>query len=78
MLIGDNMPRKTKKTVDVKSTVDKEMASMGLTYKKAAGIIIAIIGAILVVLNLSGALMVFVGLVLIYFGLKVLGYNIKF
>jgi uncharacterized integral membrane protein len=77
--MGDHMPRR-KKTVDVESTkekVDKEMSSMGLTYQKVIGIIILIIGVVLLVVNLVHVLEAFVGLVLIYFGLRMFGYTIK-
>ena len=75
------MPKRSrKKTVSIKSgkaKVEKSMASVGLNYRKLAGLIIAIIGLIVVVSNIWATLLLFVGLVLIYFGLKMIGYDLK-
>ena len=66
----NSLTSKTKK-------VEKELSKAGLNYKKVAGVILALIGIVLVVMNLTGVLLAAVGLVLIYFGLKIFGYNIK-
>ncbi|MHB1830174.1 MAG: hypothetical protein ACYCO0_02165 [Candidatus Micrarchaeaceae archaeon] len=59
-----------------KAGVDRELAKDGLTYGAVAGAIIFIIGALLILFNLAQVLQAVIGLVLIYFGLKMLGYKI--
>ncbi len=61
-----------------KESVDKEVKKAGLTYATIAGVVIAIIGMLLILFNLSGVLEAFIGFVLIYFGLKILGYHLSF
>lgn len=56
---------------------DKRLYKAGIDHKTIGGAIITIIGVVLVVFNLQAALLAFVGFVLIYFGLRLLGYNIK-
>ena len=56
---------------------DSELSGMGLNHKKIAGLVMIIIGALLVIGNISGALLALVGLVLIYFGLWIFGYQIS-
>lgn len=75
-----NMATKKKKSVDLESTkkkMDKEVSSLGLNYHKLIGLVILVLGIILLAVNLVRVLEAFVGLVLIYFGLKMIGYTIK-
>lgn len=58
-------------------SADKELTGMRLNHKKIAGLIMVIIGALLVIGNISTALLAIVGLVLIYFGLWIFGYEIS-
>ncbi len=59
-------------------TPTKEIAvPKNLNYRKIGGVVLAVVGALLVLANLSGLLYAFAGIVLIYFGLRLLGYNIK-
>ena len=68
----------TGKTLAVdKQKIEKEMSTVGLDYRKVGGIIIALIGVILLIMNLTGALLAVAGIVLIYFGIRIFGYNIK-
>jgi hypothetical protein len=60
-----------------KQKVEKEMSKMGLNYRKVVAAIIIIIGALLIITNLSALLLAFIGFVLIYFGLKMLGYHLN-
>lgn len=60
-----------------KKKIDKELSKRGLSYKTVAGAIIVIIGVLLVLFNIVPALYEIVGLVLVYFGLRLLGYNPK-
>jgi hypothetical protein len=76
--------KKSKKASSTESTIaadkqklEKEMSSVGLDYRKVAGIIIALLGVILLIMNLAGALLAVAGIVLIYFGIRIFGYNIK-
>lgn len=57
--------------------VEKELNSVGLNYRKVAGIIIALIGIILVLLNVTGLIFVIAGIVLVYFGLRIFGFDLK-
>ena len=69
-----------KKQIDLKSNkkkVDSELDKMGMNYETLVGAIIALIGIVLVVMNLGAVLMAFVGFVLIYFGMRMLGYEVK-
>ncbi len=59
-----------------KAGVDRELKKDGLTYGAVAGAIILIIGVLLILFNLAQVLQAVIGLVLIYFGLKMLGYKI--
>ena len=49
----------------------------GVNYKKVAGIIVVVVGVLFVLFNLPAILYAFAGFVLIYFGLRLLGYHIK-
>jgi len=60
-----------------KAKIDKKMSKAGVDYKTVGGAIITIIGIVLIVFNISAVLMAVVGFVLVYFGLKLLGYTIK-
>jgi hypothetical protein len=56
----------------------KEIAvPKGLNYKKVAGIVITVVGVLLVLVNLTQVLIAFAGFVLVYFGLRLLGYTVK-
>lgn len=73
--------RRRKRSANLATTekkVESEMSNVGLNYHKLGGLIIGIIGAILVVWNLEGVLLAFIGLVLIYFGLRLWGFKLKF
>ncbi len=60
-----------------KTKVDKELSKQGLDWKIIGGAAFTIIGALLILFNISALLMAIVGIVLIYFGVKLLGYNVR-
>ncbi|MDE1762149.1 MAG: hypothetical protein KGH59_04065 [Candidatus Micrarchaeota archaeon] len=83
------MPRRNaqKKTRDrvsaAKATVQKEVAQSQAAYQKNknayktwGGVIAIIIGLVLIVWNLQGVLLALVGFILLYVGLRVLGYRL--
>lgn len=55
----------------------KVLDELGLNPRMLAAAIMTIIGALLVIFNIAGLLFVFVGAVLIYFGLKMFGVDIR-
>jgi len=70
--------RRTRTAASPAKAASKEIAvPKGLNYKKIGGVVLAVIGALLILANLSGLLQSIAGVVLIYFGLRLLGYHIK-
>jgi hypothetical protein len=57
---------------------EKELHKIGLNPRTLAAAVITIIGALMVIGGASGLLEVFVGAVLIYFGLKMFGFKLPF
>jgi hypothetical protein len=55
----------------------KVLKNLGLNPKMVTAAILTIMGALLVIWNISGLLFVFLGAVLIYFGLKMFGIEIR-
>lgn len=76
------MPTKKKgleRDIEVdRSKIDREVHKAGLTYTKIAAAIMVIIGALLVLFNIEGVVIAFVGFVLIYFGLRMLGIHLTY
>ena len=56
---------------------DKALGKFGLNARTVAAALITIIGAALILTNLAGIVLAFVGFVLVYFGLKMFGIDIK-
>lgn len=75
------MPRRTRRRAGAAARAGRQSKEItvpkGVNYKKVAGIIIVVIGVLFVLANLYGILYAFAGFVLIYFGLRLLGYSIK-
>jgi hypothetical protein len=55
----------------------KILDELGLNPRLLAAAIMTIIGALLLIFNIAALLFVFVGSVLIYFGLKMFGFEIR-
>ena len=60
-----------------KQKAEKELHKLGLNPRTLAALVLTIIGVLLVVWAIGGVLEAFVGLVLIYFGLKMFGFELK-
>ena len=56
---------------------DRELSKIGLNLRSLVAAVVTVVGALLVLANLTGILLAFVGLVLIYFGFKMFGIDLK-
>jgi hypothetical protein len=56
---------------------DKELNKLGLNTRSLVAAVITLVGAFLLLSNLTGILLAFVGMVLIYFGLKMFGIHLR-
>ena len=65
-----------KVTLD-KTKADEELAKSKLDWKIVGGAAFTIIGVLLILFNLSALLMAIVGIALVYFGVRLLGYQVR-
>ncbi len=56
---------------------DKELNKLGLNSRSLVAAVMTLVGAFLLLSNLTGILLAFVGMVLIYFGLKMFGIHLR-
>jgi hypothetical protein len=66
----------TKAIASESKAAEKKLHKIGLNPRTLAAAVITIIGALMVIWGVSGLLEVFVGVVLIYFGIKMFGFNL--